>query len=151
MGWKQIKELSKEEFRRLTGVQKPTFEKMIAVLREAQRQKALQGGRPSKLSLEDRLLMSLEYLGEYRTYFHIGKHDDLSESTVYKTIGWIEDTLIQSRVLSLPGRKAWLKSQMNYEVVLVDATETPIQRPQKNRGVFIQARKSATPKKRTLS
>src|SRR5438552_13222740 len=79
MGWKQIKELSKEEFRRLTGVQKPTFEKMIAVLREAQRQKTLQGGRPSKLSLEDRLLMSLEYLREYRTYFHIGKHYGLGQ------------------------------------------------------------------------
>jgi hypothetical protein len=47
---------------------------MIVVLKEAQRQKTLQGGRPSKLSLEDRLLMSLEYLREYRTYFHIGKH-----------------------------------------------------------------------------
>jgi len=25
----------------------------------------------------------------------MGKHDELSESSVYKTIGWIEDTLIQ--------------------------------------------------------
>lgn len=151
MRWEQIKELSNEAFRRLTGVQKPTFEKMIIVLREAQRQKTLQGGRPSKLSLEDRLLMSLEYLRQYRTYFHIGKHYGLSESTAYKIIRWVEDTLIKSRVFSLPGRKALLKSQMNYEVVLVDATETPIQRPQKNRGVFIQERKSATHLKHSLS
>ena len=151
MGWEQIKELSNEAFRRLTGVQKPTFEKMIVVLKEAQRQKTLQGGRPSKLCLEDRLLMSLEYLREYRTYFHIGKHYGLSESTAYKTIRWIEDTLIKSRVFSLPGRKVLLKSQMNYEVVLVDATETPIQRPQKNRGVFIRERKSATRLKHSLS
>ena len=142
MGWEQIKELSNEAFRRLTGVQKPTFEKMIAVLREAQRQKALQGGRPSKLSLEDRLLMSLEYLREYRTYFHIGKHDGLSESTAYKTIRWVEDTLIKSRVLSLPGRKALLKSQMNYEVVLVDATETPIQRPKKTEAFLFRKEKA---------
>ena len=126
MGWEHIRELSKEAFRRLAGVQKATFEKMIVVLREAQRQKTLQGGRPSKLSVEDRLLMSLESLREYRTYFHMGKHDELSESSVYKTIGWIEDTLIQSRVLSLPGRKARLKSDMNDEVVLVDGTQTPI-------------------------
>ena len=124
---------------------------MIVVLREAQRQKTLQGGRPSKLSLEDRLLMTLEYLREYRTYFHIGKHYDLSKSTVYKTIGWIEDTLIQSRVFSLPGRKARLKSDMNDEVVLVDATETPIQRPQKIRGAFIQERKNGPRLKRSLS
>ena len=62
MAWEYIKELSNEAFRRLIGVQKPTFEKMIVVLKEAQRQKTLQGGRPSKLCLEDRLLMSLEYL-----------------------------------------------------------------------------------------
>jgi Helix-turn-helix of DDE superfamily endonuclease len=151
MKWESNKELSNEAFRRLTGVQKPTFEKMIGVLREAQRQKTLQGGRPCKLSVEDRLLMSLEYLREYRTYFHIGKHYGLSESTAYKTIGWVEDTLIKSGAFSLPGRKALLKSQMNYEVVLVDATETPIQRPQKNRGAFIQERRSATRLKRSLS
>ena len=145
------KEFSKEAFRRLTGVQKPTFEKMTAVLREAQRQKTLQGGHPSKLCLEDRLLMSLEYLRQYRTYFHMGKHYGLSESTAYKTLRWVEDTLIKSRVFSLPGRKALLKSQMNYEVVLVDATETPIQRPPKNRGAFIQERKSGTHLKRSLS
>ena len=95
--------------------------------------------------------MSLEYLREYRTYFHIGKHYGLSESTAYKTIRWVEDTLIKSRILSLPGRKALPKSQMNYEVVLVDATETPIERPQKNRRAFIQERKSATRLKHSLS
>jgi len=75
----------------------------------------------------------------------------LSESTAYKTIGWVEDTLIKSGAFSLPGRKALLKSQMNYEAVLVDATETPIERPKKNRGAFIQERKSATRLKRSLS
>jgi hypothetical protein len=39
--------------------------------------------------------------------------------------------LIQSRVFSLLGRKALLKSDMNDEVVWVDATETPTQQPQK--------------------
>jgi hypothetical protein len=31
----------------------------------------------------------------------------------------------------LPGRKALLKSDMEYEVVLIDVTETPIERPKK--------------------
>jgi len=43
MGWEHIKELSNEAFRRLTGVQKATFEKMIVVLKEAQRQKNFTG------------------------------------------------------------------------------------------------------------
>ena len=151
MGWERIKDLSDNEFRRLTGVQKPTFEKMMTVLGTAQQQKNLQGGRPCKLCLADRLLMTLEYLREYRTYFHIGKRYGVSESTAYKVVRWIEDTLIKSRVFSLPGRKALLKSDMNYEMVLVDATESPIQRPQKNSGDFIPARKSDTRLKHNLS
>jgi len=38
--------------------------------------------------------MSLEYPRQYRTYFHMGKHYGFSESTAYKTIRWVEDTLI---------------------------------------------------------
>ena len=144
MGWDRIKDLSEPAFRRLTGVQKPTFEKRMTVLETAQTQKTLQGGRPSKLDLTDRLLMTLEYLREYHTYFHLGKRYGVSESTAYKVIRWIEDTLIKSRVFSLPGRKARLKSDMSDEVVLVDATETPIERPPKNRNDFIQARTSDT-------
>jgi hypothetical protein len=46
MGREQIKELSNEAFRRQTGVQKATFEEMIAVLREAQRQKLYRAEAP---------------------------------------------------------------------------------------------------------
>lgn len=123
----------------------------MTVLETAERQKTLRGGRPSKLCLADRLLMALEYLREYRTYFHIGKGYGVSGSTAYKVIRWIEDTLIQSRVFSLPGRRALFKSDMSDEVVLVDATETPIERPQKNRDDFIQARKSDTHSKHSWS
>ncbi|KJV85669.1 DDE superendonuclease family protein [Orientia tsutsugamushi str. UT76] len=34
---------------------------------------------------------------------------------------------------SLPGRKALMKSDMNYEVVLIDATESPIERHKKTK------------------
>ncbi|MBK2044740.1 transposase family protein, partial [Allofrancisella guangzhouensis] len=44
---------------------------MTKILKEAQVQLKAQGGKPNKLSIEDMLLMALEYLREYRTYFHI--------------------------------------------------------------------------------
>jgi hypothetical protein len=49
----------------------------------------------------------------------------------YKIIRWIEDTLIKHPDFALPGRKALLKSDMEYEIVLIDACETPIERPKK--------------------
>ena len=68
------------------------------------------------------LLMALEYIREYRTYFHISQSYGVSESTAYKTVRWIEDTLIKHPDFALPGRKALLKSDVEYEVVLIDAT-----------------------------
>ena len=65
----------------------------------------------------------------------------VSESTAYKTVRWIEDTLIKPPDFALPGRKALLKSDVKYEVVLIDATETPIERPKKSKSTFIQGRR----------
>ena len=133
MKYEQIKSLEDEKFRRLTGVKNATFEKMTAMLQEAEIKKKAKGGRKRKLSIENRLLMALEYIREYRTYFHVSQSYGVSESTAYDIIKWIEETLIKHPDFALPGRKALLKSDIEYEVVLIDATETPIERPKKRR------------------
>jgi len=140
----QISKLKEEKFRRLTGVKRSTFEKMVEILRKTDKQKKRQGGRKNKLEIPDQLLMTLEYMREYRTYFHIGQSYGVSESSAYKTVRWIEDTIIKHPDFALPGRKALLKSDMDYEVVLIDATETPIERPKKNKNVSTPVRKKGT-------
>lgn len=102
---------------------------MLEILKEDDESKKIKGGRKNKLPLENRLLMALEYIRDYRTYFHISKSYGFSKSTAYKTVRWVGDTLIKHPDFALPGRKALLKSDMEYEVVLVDASETPIERP----------------------
>ena len=42
------------------------------------------------------------------------------ESNIYYGIKWVEDTLIRDGTFSLLGRKAPLKSDMEYEMILVD-------------------------------
>ncbi len=145
MKYEVIKVLEEEKFRRLTGVKRSTFEKMIKILNEADKSKQGKGGRKPKLSLEDRLLMALEYIREYRTYFHVSQSYGVSENTCYETIKWIENTLIKHPDFALPGRKALLKSDREYELVLIDATETPIERPQKNKSSFTQEKRNDTP------
>jgi hypothetical protein len=144
MKWKQVQGLPDEAFRRLTGLKRETFDKMIEWLEKAQVKKKLQGGRPNKVGIEEMLLMTLEYLREYRTYFHISQSYGVSESSAYKTIRWVEDILVKCKEFRLPGRKALLKSDMEYEVVLVDATESPVERPKKNRGIIIQEKRNGT-------
>lgn len=144
MKYDQIKELAGEKFRRLTGVKRETFSKMVDILKEVDLEKKSRGGRKNKLSIENRLLMALEYIREYRTYFHVSQSYGVSESTAYDTVKWIEDTLIKHPDFALPGRKALLKSDMEYEVVLIDATETPIERPKKSKGIITQAKRKDT-------
>lgn len=141
MKYKTLEELCDEAFRRLTGVKRSTFEKMVIILKEAESNKKALGGKPNNLTIEDRLLMTLEYIREYRTYFHVATSYGLSESSCYRNIRWIEDTLVKHPDFALPGRKALLKSDTKYEVVLIDATESPIERPKKNRDIITQARK----------
>jgi hypothetical protein len=129
--YEQVKSLSDDQFRRLTGVKRGTFDRMIKILEEEDKKKKKKGGRRNKLSMENQLLMALEYIREYRTYFHVSQSYGISESSCYKGIKWIEDTLIKHPDFALPGRKALLKSDMEYEVILIDATETPIERPKK--------------------
>ena len=144
MRYKAIKVLREEEFRRLTGIRRRTFDRMIEILVEEEGRKKRRGGKPNKLSMEDRLMMVLEYLREYRTYFHISKGYGISESACFRNIRWIEDTLVKHPDFALPGRKALAKSEVEYEVVLIDATESPIERPKKGKGSIIQGRKKDT-------
>lgn len=142
MKYEGIKDLGNEKFRRLTGVKRSTFEKMIEILNIADKCKQGKGGRKPKLSIEDRLLLALEYIREYRTYFHVSQSYGVSESTCYETIKWIENTLIKHPDFALPGRKALLKSEMEYELILIDATETPIERPKKSKSDTTQAKRN---------
>lgn len=144
MDWEVVKILTKEEFRRLTGVKRQTFEQMIQILRTSRKEKLAKGGPAPKLKIEQILLMTLEYLREYRTYFHISKNYGVSESYAYKLIRWTEDTLIKSKLFTLPGRKVLTKNDVEYEVILIDATETPIERPKKNKNTFIQEKRKST-------
>ena len=124
---------SDRKFRRRTGVYPKTFEKMVEILKDAHRKKKMRGGRPNKLSIETMLLMALEYWREYRTYFHISESYGLSESNTHTTIKWVEDVLIKDGTFSLPGKKTLLDEDTEIEVILPDATETPIERPKRGR------------------
>ena len=127
-----LKLASDGDFRRIVGVKRETFNRMVEILTMAQKQKKSRGGRRNKLNVSEMLLMTLEYLREYRTYAHIGMSYGLSESNTYYTIKWVENTLIKSDDFKLPGKRTLLKTDNNFEVILIDATESPIERPKKN-------------------
>jgi predicted transcriptional regulator len=60
MTYLQHKELKPEDFKRFCGGHKETFAGMVSVIQEQVAQKNRKLGKPSKLSVEDQVLISLE-------------------------------------------------------------------------------------------
>ena len=147
--YEQIKDLKDEEFRRLTGVKKATFVRMVKVYETSLNKLKKLSGRPSVLSLADHVLMMLEYNREYRSYFHIAQSYGLHEANAYRCIKRVEELLLRSGEFSLPGRKALQdEAAMNEKVIVVDATETEVERPKKNSSGTIPAKRSTITSKR---
>ena len=145
MRYETIKHLKATDFKRLTGVQRETFERLLEVVERGLRD----FGRPPKLSRADQLLMTLMYWREYRTEFHIAQSYGVSEATVCRTIQKVENALVRSGKFRLPGKKALQPSDTIFEVVLVDVSEQPIERPKKAKNGIIAVKRSATLKKRS--
>jgi hypothetical protein len=143
MRYEEIKNRSDKDFKRLTGVEHQTFKHMVAVLEN----EMPNFGRPPKLERADQLLMTLMYWREYRTQFHIAQAYGVSESAVCRTIQKVEDALMNSGQFRLPGKKALQPSDTVIEIILVDVTEQPIERPKKNNIGTTVARRNATPKR----
>jgi hypothetical protein len=149
MHWKDIQQLSAGQFQRLTGVKRPTFDQMVLVVQEyiSQVRKHPKRGKPPKLQLEDQLLMMLMYLREYRTFFHTAITYGISEGQCCRIIRKLESILVNSKTFRLPGRKALLQSDMQWEVLVIDVGESPVDRPKKNSDGIIPAKRKGIHRK----
>jgi len=134
-------ELKDDAFKLLIGVNKETASAMIDELEMAYSAKHKRRGRNSKLSINEMFTMTMEYWRQYPTMFELGFDYGVSKSVVHDIIKWVEDTLINSGKFSLPGKKVLLEDN-EIEIVLVDVTESPIERPKKNNGNGIQAKRN---------
>ncbi len=142
MKYENIKNYKEAAFRQVTGVTVSTYEAMLEVVKRAYGEAHKNRGRHRKCSCEDMLLLTLEYYKEYRSMECIGASYGLTKSTVAKVIKWVEEALIQSGEFSLPGKKKLSQPTVEYEVIVVDTTETPIQRPKNNQRKYYSGKKN---------
>jgi hypothetical protein len=148
MSYEQLKKLRPVEFKRYCGVKPHTFQKMAEVFSQHLQKTRRKQGRPPKLSVEDQVLMTLEYWREYRTLFHIAKSWGIAESNVSRIVRRVEDVLSQSRAFPLPGKKKLQAADHEIAFIVVDVAETPIERPKKSKKLITAARRSVTPSSR---
>ena len=124
--------LDDKDFKEIIGVKRTTFDAMVIILKNAYgaKPKSWRGGRKKILSIEEQLMLTLKYYRFYITQKALAFEFEVGETTVFDTIKWVENTLVKDDTFSLPGRKSLLEDD-SLEVVLIDVTECPIERPKK--------------------
>ena len=145
MKYDEVEGLPAGQFKRLTGVKRATFALMLSVLKQSEQQKK-RLGRPCKLSLADQLLLTLMYWREYRTQFHIAKSYGIHEANANRIIRKVEGALAASGEFKLPGKRAVRADEaVEISFVIVDVTETPIEKLKKSSDSATAERKGSTP------
>ena len=76
---------------------------------------------------------------------HIGYDYGVCKSTVSESIQWVENTLKKDSAFKLPGKKVLKEVPVVNEYIVVDVTESPINRPKKNKKSTIRGKRSAIP------
>ncbi len=131
-------------FKRYTGIHKATFYEMLDAMQEYEACKT-KSGRPSALSLKAQILLALTYWREYRTLYHVSMNFNIHESSAICIVRKVEDVLIDSGKFELPKKlPSRVDDDINWRVVIVDATETPIERPKKIKETTTAVRKNNT-------
>lgn len=143
--YKRLEKIDEATFKRVVGVKRSTYTVMVEEYKRAEEERKKGhkvGGRKPKLSEEDRVFFMLEYYREYRTLAHMGIDYGISEGHASKVVKDVESVLIKSGKFSLPSKRVLYEADNPIEFVLIDATESPIQRPKKSKEGTIQERRS---------
>lgn len=139
-------DLDDDAFKRLIGVKKQTFQKMLQVLEDKYLAEHKRGGKPAKkMPPGVRLLVALQYWREYRDMEHIGYDFNVVKSAVCDAVQWVEDTLIADGTFQLPGKKALLGTSQEISCVVIDVTESSIERPKHGQKAYYSGKKNGIP------
>lgn len=144
---------NKAMFLRFTGISTEKFDELYAQLvpiyetsekkrlGKRERKRAIGGGTPHKLGLDERLLMTLLYCKLYVTHEFLGMLFGLDNSNVSRTIGYISPMLAQ--IFRVPERKIKLERDETEALTrfFIDGTEQPINRPQQHQKRYYSGKK----------
>ena len=98
----RIAKIQTSRYKEIFGVEKFVFDRLLRLLEIADAyQRKSNAGRKSQLSVLDKLVITLMYWREYRTYRHIAFDYGVGKSTIGEAILWVENTIIASGLCNL--------------------------------------------------
>ena len=95
----RLAEFQERDYQLNLGVSKMEFELMLKALHEAYKQEHKRKVRFTKISMTDKLILTLIYRCEYRSMESIAKEYEVSLDTIADNIHWVERTLLNADLL----------------------------------------------------
>jgi hypothetical protein len=139
---KRLAHLPKEKYQIIFEVHEATIDKMLEILKKANQELRKFGGRPSRLSVLDKLVVMLGYYHDYRTMENIAFDYGVSKSRICDAISWSEQTLIKDGTFSLPSKRELLKADSNISIAIIEVTECETERPKHNQKTSYSGKKN---------
>jgi len=142
------KQQSANDFLRDVGISLEAFQVLLEkvsayITDEKERCPMKKRGLKPSISLGDRLLLTFRYLRHYPTFDRLGKEFGISESYANKIYHRMLDILL--KVLKMNSRNELMNKDL--EVLLIDVTEQPIERPKRKQKAYYSGKKNAIPSK----
>jgi hypothetical protein len=142
----RIKKMSAGKYKEIFGVEKCVFDRLLRLLDAADTfQRKNKAGRKSRLSVLDKLVITLMYWREYRTYRHIAFDYGVGKTQIGDAVLWVENTVIASGLCNLKSARELRDNPNKIKIAIVDVTEQEIERPKRGRKIGIPGRKSDIP------
>ncbi len=133
------------KYKEIFGIEKHVFDRLLRLLEAADAfQRKSNAGRKCGLSILDKLVITLQYWREYRTYRHIAFDYGVGKSTIGEAVIWVENTIIESGLCNLRSARELRENTSKIKIAIVDVTEQEIERPKRGKKNGIPARKSGT-------
>jgi len=141
----RIENMPISKYKEIFGIEKHVFDRLLRLLEVADvYQRKSTAGRKSQLSVLDKLVITLMYWREYRTYRHIAFDYNIGKSTVGEAIIWVENAIIASGLCNLKSARELRENTSKIKIAIVDVTEQEIERPKRGKKIGIRERKSDT-------
>lgn len=94
-----LADLCEADYRNLMGVTREEFGRMLQALEEGCRREHKRKPRFTKITMVDKLILTLTYRCQYRSMDSIAKEYEVSLDTISDNIHWVEQTLLNADLL----------------------------------------------------
>lgn len=95
----QLADLREVDYQNMLGVTREEFGQMLQALEEAYRKEHKRKPRFTKITMVDKLILTLTYRCQYRSMDSIAKEYEVSLDTISDNIHWVEQTLLNADLL----------------------------------------------------